>query len=91
MARRAQDDRIVGSYPALVALLRKGPATSCADGRGDPARDQHSEDRSDDRPEQSQGGALTEKIHWICPRVAPSARRIPISERRCVTAIANEL
>ncbi len=31
------------------------------------------------------------KSHRICPRVAPSARRMPISERRCVTAIANEL
>ena len=31
------------------------------------------------------------KSRWSWPRVAPRARRIPISDRRCVTAMANEL
>ena len=50
------------------------------------------EPHSGQRSDQPRDAALRqEQRRGSAPRVAPNARRMPISDRRCVTAIANEL
>ena len=71
--------------PNIVSIMLAGDA-------GQAAGEDQSERDAGQRADQRRRRALSpRKSVRIWPRVAPSARRMPISPRRCVTAMEKEL